>query len=133
MFGPLLMPEITRSGLSGSTTLRASEHGIGRGAVRREDVIPEVLDPKRFVEGYRMGDTGPLRLGRDDPYVIGLGKVFSQGLQSFGSQRHRHSIEGSARSVTKQKQIGATGFEPAATSTPYWCANQAALRPDLVW
>ena len=29
-----------------------------------------------------------------------------------------------------EKQIGATGFEPAATSTPYWCANQTALRPD---
>src|SRR5450759_5110849 len=29
-----------------------------------------------------------------------------------------------------KRKIGATGFEPAATSTPYWCASQAALRPD---
>ncbi len=29
-------------------------------------------------------------------------------------------------------KIGATGFEQAATSTPYWCASQTALRPDFL-
>ncbi len=34
-------------------------------------------------------------------------------------------------SAGKIKMVGAPGFEPGTSRTPFWRANQATLRPDL--